>query len=194
MIEEFILQDIRYTMKLEEKFPEPSYTNLLKEVFYKEYSGFDPKKYLSASERRHVKELDSQLDQRFSLRLALYNEKELVGWTYGWQESEGVFYMSNSAIVMKHRRKGLYSKLLEMIIGITNDMGFQTLYSKHLMSNNPVIIAKLKAGFHITGIEMSEDFGSMLKMAYFNSLQKKKFYLFRTGALKPDKDLLHFLS
>jgi hypothetical protein len=46
-------------------------------------------------------------------------------------------------------------------------LGYERVTSNHMVNNRPVLIAKLKAGFHITGIVLDERYGAQVSLAYF---------------------------
>lgn len=89
--------------------------------------------------------------------------------------------MSNSAVLPEHRNKGIYKELLSAILRITKEEGFQAVYSRHIAANNAVIIPKLKAGFLITGMEVMEWAGLMVKMTYYHHQKRRLLYDYRVG-------------
>ena len=89
------------------------------------------------------------MGQPLRVSFGVYHENEFVGWSWGYQDSPEAFYMCNSAIMPAHRRKGLYTKLLTKMVAKINEHGFQRIYSKHNLTNNSVLIPKLKFGFKI---------------------------------------------
>ncbi|QBE66361.1 GNAT family N-acetyltransferase [Pseudoduganella lutea] len=150
--------DIRYT----EKFPEPEFSSLQRSIF--------------AEIERIPDELDSVLrskkididsrgqHQAPKHRFGAYDGEELVGWTYGWFEHNNVFYMANSGIKPTHRRKGVYTALLNVIRSYALEQGAWCIRSQHSVVNNAVIIAKLRAAFHITGLHQSGQMGTLVEL------------------------------
>ncbi len=117
------------------------------------------------------------------------DKNNLIGWSWGHQANHDSFYMVNSAILEKHRRKGYYTKILKQVIqNVIND-GFDKIYSRHNIDNNSVIIPKLKCGFKISSLELSEYFGTLVHLTYFNTEVQNKVYSFRAGSLRPDEEL-----
>lgn len=125
----------------------------------------------------------------FHLNLGLYYKNKFVGWSWGYQETPAVFYMCNSAILEKHRRKNLYSCLAKEILNRTVPMGFTRIYSRHIITNNDILIAKLKLGFKITNFELSEAFGTMVHLSYFPSKMKNDILDFRSGYRRPNRKM-----
>ncbi len=64
--------------------------------------------------------------------------------------------------------------MLPKILQILKKQGFQKVTSRHSVTNNNVIVPKLKAGFVITGFEISEVFGLLIILTYyFNDTRRK---------------------
>lgn len=120
----------------------------------------------------------------FRLYILIYYKKEVVGWFMGFQKGDE-FYMMNTGVFEKHQGKGIYTHLLKEIIEIIKPKGFLFMTSHHLASNNRVIVPKLKAGFHITGIEINETFGVLVNLKYTFNTEIKDVYYIRTGNKKP---------
>jgi len=138
---------------------------------------------LNEDEIVRVKELEKNLKDKYQLRLAVLDQEQLVGWTFGWQDSGTTFFMGASIILPEYRRKGLYSKLIEKVLEITNLKGFQTVTSCHIVTNNPVIIAKLKHGFSISSLEMDAVHGALVRLSYHHNALLKAAAKFRAGAV-----------
>lgn len=162
-----------------EKFPEPDFSQLSRAVF--------------ADIQQPSVELASILSEEASAstagglshppmyRLGAYLEEELVGWSCGWMERGNVFYMANSGVVPAHRRKGIYSSLLAAMRNYASANGAVTIRSQHSVLNNPVIIAKLQAGFHVSGLSQSAQMGTLVELTFHFS--EKRHGLFRTRSL-----------
>lgn len=125
--------------------------------------------------------------------LAESPEGKFAGYTFGFQESGITFYMCSSLVAVEHRRKGLYTSLLEKVMELTVAEGFQTLYSRHYLSNNSVIIPKLKKGFHVSGIETSDLFGTTLILTYYSNATRNEVFSYRTGETKPSEKVSELL-
>ena len=128
------------------------------------------------------------------INLAMYCHDELVGWSWGFQESAWNFYMCNSAIKPQHRRKGLYTRLMQEMMRRAEAMGFQAIYGRHVATNNAVIIPKLKAGFVITAMEVSDRFGILVHLTYYPDPIRRKMLDYRVGFIKPDEQIRHDLG
>lgn len=167
------------TIRHVEKFPEPDFSRLSRAVFA------DVQQPSAELALTLTAEASTRASSAFShspmYRLGAYSEEELVGWSYGWMERGSVFYMANSGVVPSHRRKGVYSSLLSAIREYASSNGAVAIRSQHSVLNNPVIIAKLRAGFHISGLSQSAQMGTLVELIFHFS--EKRHGLFRTRSL-----------
>lgn len=165
---------------------------LVKKNFDHIYPILKWREYLNENSTKKLNDLNSNLENRNRIDVGVFHNEELIGWSYGWQGGmeSGTYYMANSCILPEFRRKGLYSKLLDTVIEISKKTGYQTITSRHVSGNNPVIIAKLKAGFKITGFEMSEIHGHLIHLTYFHNKLRGEAFDVRSGMIKPKTDLV----
>ncbi len=150
---------------------------------------FRPFDWASEEERVKARELDKLMGTPLKIYLGAFRGEEFAGWSWGFQESAGTFYMCNSAVLPEHRRQGLYTALLNEMLRRALGAGFQKIYSRHTATNNAVIIPKLKAGFHLTHFELSDNFGVLVHLSYFPSALRRKILEFRAGDLRPDAEM-----
>lgn len=113
---------------------------------------------------------------------------KIIGWSFGQQKSYDDFYMINSAVFPEYRRKGIYTKLMELAMEHITELGFQRIYSRHKMSNNAIIIPKLKAGFVITGFEVNDVFGNLVELSYYTNPRRRELLEVRTGMRRPSEE------
>ncbi|MBS1537033.1 MAG: GNAT family N-acetyltransferase [Bacteroidetes bacterium] len=149
---------------------------------------------LSESEREASQLLSKNTGNLFRLNVGIYYQNEFVGWHFGGQESNEKYYMRNTALFPEHRGKGVYSALLPHILSIIEKKGFQIIYSRHHATNNAVIVPKLKAGFIITGFEITDQFGTLVHLSYYFNPLRRKAMLFRTGEEVPDEETLGLIN
>lgn len=161
---------------------------------FDERDEFNVNAILSQEEVDAGKRLSNRLGDLFRLYLGVYKDGELVGWSWGVQEGFERFYMVNSAVYPDHRRKGLYSEMLKRVVDRAAAEGFQILYSRHTLTNNAVIIPKLKAGFVISGFEVAERFGTLALLMYFTNPERRRLQEIRCGAERLPDDLRKKLS
>ncbi|MGZ3771441.1 MAG: GNAT family N-acetyltransferase [Bdellovibrio sp.] len=158
-------------------------------IFHDNDTSMDFQKVLSEEEYSNIKALNKNLSQLIRFNLCIFKDEEFCGWFTGEQHNNDTFYMRNSAILPQHRLKGLYTALLFEVLARVEKMGFQVVLSRHTTTNNSIIIPKLKAGFIITALEVSETFGTLVHLKYFFNEKRKRVMQFRSGDLKPDDEL-----
>jgi hypothetical protein len=95
---------------------------------------------------------------------------------------DNAYYMRQAIVHPDHRRGGLYSTLARRALEVSRKLGRATVYSHHALSNNPIIIAKLKLGFYITAFEVDARLGHCLRLTAFNDEALYQAYRFRCGA------------
>lgn len=71
--------------------------------------------------------------------------------------------------------------------------GFQEIYSRHQPDNNAIIIPKLKAGFVITGLNISDVWGPLVHLTYFPNKIRQRVLSHRMGT-KADEEMKKILS
>lgn len=165
-----------------------------REVFDDQQQIFRLPQYLTDEEKTKSKALRENLADAVRINLIMYHGDEVAGWSFGFQESSSTFYMCNSAVYSAHRRQGLYTALMQHMVQRATDLGFLKIYSRHNASNNAVIIPKLKAGFHITSLEICDLFGAMVNLSFFPQPIRNKMLHYRTGESKPDDEIKKILG
>jgi ribosomal protein S18 acetylase RimI-like enzyme len=137
-----------------------------------------------ASESAARKQADSsQLQSAFGL--AAFRGDILVGWSQGYREGTNQFYMLNSGVASAERRKGVYSLLVKALLAYAESQGYSNVRSRHTASNTAVIIAKLKLGFLVSGLEYSEVYGPLVQLTYLVSQARRKLYENRASPIRP---------
>ncbi len=116
---------------------------------------------------------------RFQWRVKLHDD--IIGWTYCFQTDAETLYMCNTAIDPQHQRRGVYTALLAAVMQHAKDLGFQVITSRHKAWNNAVIIPKLKAGFIVSGVNISERFGMMVHLTYCIYEARRKAMMAKIG-------------
>ena len=154
---------------------------------------FNVEKVLSFQEKErrqaHAKALEGI--HRYYLVAKIGNE--IVGWSFGMQKSAEEYYMINSAVFPEYRRKGIYSQLLIKSVDLLTELGVQRVYSKHKMSNNQILISKLKFGFVITVFEVNDVFGNLVELSYYTNPQRRELLEIRIGTQKPDLEKMKLI-
>lgn len=165
------------------------WTRPAKKIFNDVSMFYVHKEVFTKTELAQQSKLRTDFPKTLKINLGLYYKNKFVGWSWGFQEQATVYYMCNSAILPKHRGKGLYTCLMKEMVNRATQKGFTTIYSRHIMTNNAIIIPKLKIGFKMTGTELNERFGTMIILSYFKSKMQNEILDFRSGFKKPTKKI-----
>ncbi len=172
-----------------DEYPKELYTKQLNENLMDDYPFLQWQKELIEEAKEKMKSLGQLQKDTYKLRIALLKNKELVGWSFGWQESPTTFFMGASVVTKDFRGKGYYSKMVHKIFEITKQEGFQSVSSFHIATNNPILIAKLKLGFNVTGMQLDAIHGILIKLVYNHNELLSAATRFRAGAISEEKIL-----
>jgi predicted GNAT family acetyltransferase len=149
---------------------------------------------LTEQEKSCIEDLSKSYGTPYKLRLYILNGDERIGWFLGEQKDKETFYMINTGIFKQHQNKGIYKSLLPKVLEMLRAKGFQKAYSKHLATNNQVIIPKLRQGFVITSLEVNDIFGVLVQLTYYFNAHRQRAIEYRVGQLRPDNELKQALS
>lgn len=177
-----------------DKLPDDLYRKQLSEWLLTEYPFLQWRQHLQEEAAERMKVLSENLKGIYKLRAGLFVNGEMKGWSFGWQDTSESFYMGASAVSPELRRQGLYSELVRFTLERTKELGYQTVSSQHILTNNPVIIAKLKLGFTIKGLEVDAVLGSLLRLNYHHNDLMKAAARFRAGAVGESEVLKNLRS
>lgn len=92
---------------------------------------------------------------------------EPVGWSSGVMLDASTFFMAYTGILPEYQRHGIYSSFLKLFLPYLHALGYERVTSNHMVNNRAVLIAKLKAGFYITGMVLDERYGAQVSLTYF---------------------------
>ncbi len=186
LFDEYYIKSVPWKTLLE-------FRNAHESIVFTASSFFRPQTVMNEGELETYNRVKSNYQKdRFRLNLFYYKNEEIVGWHQGYQDGIDSFYMQNTGILPEHRNKKIYSKSLPFILGFLKESGFQVVTSKHISSNNPIIVSKLKAGFKIAGFEVSDKYGLMIKLAHFFNSKRNEVFEFRAGGFLQSSELQDF--
>jgi GNAT superfamily N-acetyltransferase len=154
---------------------------------------FNVQEALSAEETEAVALLRARTGTPYRLILGIFHREEFVGWSFGRQDGHERYNMVNTGILPEHQNKGIYTALLPRILEMVRKEGFQIAYSRHAATNNQVLIPKLKAGFIISGVELSDLFGTLVHLSYFFNPLRRKVMDVRSGQSVPDQEVRRYM-
>lgn len=131
---------------------------------------------------------------RIEYYIGVYLKNEPIGWTFGFSgKVRSEVHMINTGVLPAHRGKGIYSALLNLVIGYLQTMDVTSIRSRHRADNNPILVPKLKAGFTISGMEISPRFGTMVNLVYYYNPLMRKMMAHRTGEQRLDEELMDLM-
>lgn len=111
-------------------------------------------------------------------------DNQVVGWHYSRPWNSRTAYMGNSGLLLTHQRKGLYTKLLAFVLAVLKSEGFQHVRSQHHVTNNAIILPKLRAGFCIQSVQI-DDNGVMVVLQYNFNKVYRDYMDIRSGMKQP---------
>ena len=171
-------------LRILESFPEPEFTALRNVAFadFGERSGLLTEVLADEANRRpQVSGPEAQILQ---LRIGAFIDDRLVAWSYSRGEDTQL-HMVNSGVSPGLRRRGIYSRLVEATIAHADSHGFLRIISRHVPSNNAVIIPKLRLGFMVSGFEYSEVYGPLVRLTYLIGHKRRELYRARSMPVVP---------
>jgi hypothetical protein len=171
---------IRIEVRRVSKFPEPEFSRLQRVVFEGVQQPSDVLAEIIKAEAANLPVVPREHSPMF--RVGAYAGAELVGWSCGWMERGNVFYTANSGVVAHYRRRGIYTSLLCAIREHAESQGAVAIRSQHSVLNNAVIIAKLRAGFIVSGISQSAQMGTLVELTFHLSEKRQELYKVRSLA------------
>lgn len=157
------------------------------EKIFGQYFAFKFKEVFSEKEKISLARVEKSgtLSSPWSLCLGIFEAcGNFVGWHYSIQLNETSVLMKDTGILPEYQGKKVYSELLKFLIAECSEAGFLYLRSTHRITNNQVIIPKLKAGFVIMGFEVDNN-GLGLTLEYQVNPFHRDAIKVRSGELRP---------
>lgn len=152
-----------------------------------------PHPFYSDSEKGKLKDLGRQMGG-YRLDLGAFFNGEFAGWHFGLQTSEDTYFMRNSAVLPDFRRRRIYERLLQSTLEVVTAAGFQRITSDHHPSNTAVLIAKLKAGFWISGVHIDDRFGTLVDLVWYPHQVRREAFEYRVGHTFPSDSIKQLLE
>lgn len=95
-----------------------------------------------------------------------YEGDNPVGWSSGVMTDPSTFFIAYSAVLPHCQRQGIYGGFLRAFLPYLYALGYERATSNHMVNNRAVLIAKLKAGFYVTGMVLDERYGAQVSLGY----------------------------
>jgi GNAT superfamily N-acetyltransferase len=169
------------------------FADLRSRVFTSTFS-YDPSHIWSEEESAGVARLRERMASVLEVVLGAYHGTELIGWTFGRQEDPATFVMINSGVLPEHQHRGIYKALLPRMLEIARTEGFQVVRSYHCATNNSIIVPKLRAGFILSGFDISDRFGLIVRLEYHFNPTRRRIMDVRSGQERPDDEIKRILG
>lgn len=146
---------------------------------------------LSEHERRgRARIAGSEAAERLYDFWAARDGQVVVAMFSGHQKDADTYRMWHSHVHPDYRRRGVYTDIIRRTLGYTRELGFGAVVSEHAPCNNPILIAKLKAGFRVIGMDIDAGVGPGVLLKYFHNEAHLRAYEFRCGMATLDAELL----
>jgi RimJ/RimL family protein N-acetyltransferase len=108
-----------------------------------------------------------------------------VGWFYSYREDATTTFIDTIGFLPAYRGRGLYSAFLPKYLAYVAALGYERVATTHHPNNRAIMIAELKVGFDIVGLELHESHGPLIKLAYFMHADRRDGFE-RAFSMAPD--------
>lgn len=187
-----LLSSLKLRFVTEDEFDEA--TAALKKDIFSHVLSIPNRALYSEDDLRRSEANSARYAQLESVYVLLMHNGRCIGWHYGFQEGAMTYYMCNSAIISEYRRQGCYSWLAEQVMKEMQARGYLKIKSRHHPTNTAVLIAKLKLGFIVSGLQVSSNFGTLVELEWHGNAHVEDVMKFRCGAAMPDASTLEVLG
>ena len=172
-------------LRILDSFPEPDFTSLRTAAF----ADFgEESKMLAAVQAdeatRRLETLSSEDQHPRRLHVGAFLEDRLIGWSYSRGENTEL-HTIHSGVDLAFRGRGIYADMVKMTIAFADTNGFSKIISRHVPSNNAVIIPKLRLGFMVSAFEYSEIYGPVIHLTYLVSAKRRELHRSRSRPIVP---------
>jgi len=101
------------------------------------------------------------------------DRRSSIGWFYSYREDATTTFIDTVGFLPTYRGRGLYSAFLPKYLAYVAALGIERVTTSHHPNNRAIMIAELKVGFDMVGLELNESFGPLIKMAYFMHVDRR---------------------
>lgn len=119
------------------------------------------------------------------------SEGKDIGYSYGYANDNNTFYVQGSAVAKEFQGQGIYKKLAMKIIEEARNRHYSFVCSEHILTDNQVIVPKLKMGYIVTGQNVTFNRGVFLELTYPLTEELRHSINIRSGLEKPNQDLVN---
>ena len=155
---------------------------------FKSLVGEQRKQLFSVGQRFETPQLRRLRDPLSSEEIIVLEKAgEPAAWTWSREESAGTIQMVESAVLPDFQGQGLYQMLQNLVLERARNKGLTEVMAQIRADHNDMLIPKLKAGFIITGMQISPRFGTMLQLSYPLREEIRQQIAIRTGRRRPNQ-------
>lgn len=105
------------------------------------------------------------------------SNKEIVGWFMGEADDFNTFYMRNGGILPAYQNINIYSQFFSVFENYLFELGYEKMSSQHQVTNKKILIKQLKLGFIPVNIELTDNWGPLLKMVKFLNADRNQHFI-----------------
>ncbi len=98
--------------------------------------------------------------------VVFYHGAEPVGWFWGYMEYADTFTIDTFGLIPEFRGKGIYQAFTRTLIAYLTAVGYERVTVITHVNNRAMLIANLKVGFNIVSLEIGEQRGAGVWLAY----------------------------
>ena len=122
--------------------------------------------YDPPDDRQGDVEVLRELHHRVCPEWIIFKDKDgaPIGWFYGYMEDEETFFIDTIGFIPEYRGEGIYTAFLGQLVDILKEAGYDRIATTHHPNNRAALIADLKNGFIVVGMELHESHGPAVKM------------------------------
>lgn len=105
------------------------------------------------------------------------NKNEIVGWFMGESDDFNTFYMRNGGLLPKYQNNKIYTLFYEVFEKYMKELGYEKLSSQHQVTNKRILMKQLQLGFIPVNIELTDNWGPLLKMVKFLNSDRNQHFI-----------------
>jgi GNAT superfamily N-acetyltransferase len=141
--------------------------------------------FVPSPERRESLQSMVELYQHGHLDTFLFYDSNgaPIGWTLAEAEDSITYYLRNTGLLPAYQKQGIYLKFAAHHEKYLAAIGYERITSHHQTTNRRVIIGQLRNGFLISGMELTERWGPLVKMVKFLKEDRRDAYYKTFGLL-----------
>ncbi|MCL4876370.1 MAG: GNAT family N-acetyltransferase [Anaerolineae bacterium] len=117
--------------------------------------------------QKRIGEVANQFVHPAAEAIAFYDDKETpVGWFWGYMEDTETFTIDTFGLVTAYRGNGIYRAFSRVLLAYLQEVGYERVTVCTHPNNRAMLIANLKLGFSIAGMELNARSGALVKLVY----------------------------